>query len=75
VSEDDAHRSNNNVRSVGAFPVKPRAFGVPLCGIGLDRSARRANPAIVPSMRCFYDATRLSDNVRQIECWFSQIMS
>jgi putative transposase len=25
----------------------------------------------VPPMRCSYDATRLSDNVRQIECWFS----
>jgi len=24
-------------------------------------------------MRCSYDATRLSNNVRQIECWFSQI--
>jgi hypothetical protein len=23
-------------------------------------------------MRCSYDATRLSDNARRIECWFSQ---
>jgi hypothetical protein len=34
VSEDDAHRGNNDDRSVGAFAVKPRAFGAPLCGIG-----------------------------------------
>ena len=34
VSEDDAHRGNNDVCSVGAFAVKPRAFGAPLCGIG-----------------------------------------
>jgi hypothetical protein len=25
---------NNDDRSVGAFAVKPRAFGAPLCGIG-----------------------------------------
>ena len=39
------------------------------------RAARRgrANPATVPPMRCPYDATRLSDNVRQIECPFSQL--
>ena len=30
----DAHRGNNDDRSVGAFAVKPRAFGAPLCGIG-----------------------------------------
>jgi hypothetical protein len=30
VSEDDAHRSNNDD---GAIAVKPRAFGAPLCGI------------------------------------------
>ena len=34
VSEDDAHRGNNDDRSVGAFAVKPRAYGAPLCGIG-----------------------------------------
>jgi hypothetical protein len=34
VSEDDAHRGNNDDRSVGAFAVKRRAFGAPLCGIG-----------------------------------------
>jgi hypothetical protein len=31
VSEHDAHRGNNDDRSVGAFAVKPRAFGAPLC--------------------------------------------
>jgi hypothetical protein len=38
-----------------------------------DLTARRgrANPTTMPPMRCSYDATRLSDNVRQIECWFS----
>jgi hypothetical protein len=30
----DAHCGNNDDRSVGAFAVKPRAFGAPLCGIG-----------------------------------------
>ena len=34
VSEDDAHRGSNDDCSVGAFAVKPRAFGAPLCGIG-----------------------------------------
>jgi hypothetical protein len=34
VSEDDAHRGNNDDRSVGAFAVKARVFGAPLCGIG-----------------------------------------
>jgi hypothetical protein len=32
----------------------------------------RARPTTVPPMRCSYDATRLSDNVRRIESWFSQ---
>jgi hypothetical protein len=27
----------------------------------------------VPPKRCSYDATRLSDNVPQIECWFSEL--
>lgn len=33
---------------------------------------QRARPTTVPPMRCSYDATRLSDNVRLIECWCSQ---
>jgi len=57
VSEDDAHRSHNHDRSVGAFAVKPCTFGVPLCGIGLDRSERpsksgdRAADALL--LRCY----------------------
>jgi hypothetical protein len=34
VSAGDAHRSNNDDRSVRAFDVKRRAFGAPLCGVG-----------------------------------------
>jgi len=49
ASEDDAHRGNNDDRSVGAFAVKPRAFGAPLAALGLDRSARPSS----------YDATLL----------------
>jgi len=30
VSEDDAHRSNNDNRLVGAFAVKPRAISLAL---------------------------------------------
>jgi len=70
VSEDDAHRGNNDDRSVGAFAVKPRAFGAPLCGARRGR----ASPTTVPPMRCSYDATRLSNNLRQIECWFSHFL-
>ena len=40
--------------------------------LGLDRSAAEQNPATVPPMHCLTMPTRQSDNVRQIECWFSQ---
>jgi len=40
---------------------------------GLTARRGQANPPTVPPMRCSYDAARLSDNVRQIECWFSQL--
>jgi hypothetical protein len=34
VSDDDAHRNRTDDCSVGAFAVKPRACGAPLCGFG-----------------------------------------
>jgi hypothetical protein len=59
------------LRNRGLGPLaRPRAFGAPLCGIGACRSA---GPSSRAPMRCSYNATRLSDNVRQIECRFSQL--
>jgi hypothetical protein len=72
VSEDDAHRGNNDDRSVGAFAVKARTFGATLCGIGLDRSARPSKSGDRPLQCSGNQRTLLSDNVRQVECWFSQ---
>src|SRR5215467_14049823 len=54
-------------------PSSPAPSARRYAALGLDRSARRANPATVPPMRCSYAATRLSDNVGQIECWFSHV--
>src|SRR6266567_8589321 len=40
VLDNHAHCGNADDCSVRAFAVKPRAFDAPLCGLGLDRSAR-----------------------------------
>jgi hypothetical protein len=34
VSDGGAHRGSSDDCSVGAFAVKPRAYGAPLCGFG-----------------------------------------
>ena len=39
VSEDDAHRGNNDDRSVGAFAVKPAPSARRYTALGLERSA------------------------------------
>src|SRR6516164_11626235 len=44
--------------------------------VGPNKAQARLAPPLHgrrPPMRCSYDAARLSDNVRQIECWFSQL--
>jgi|SRR5262245_3568235 len=40
---------------------------------GLPLGVAEQTPGDRAPMRCSYDAIRLSDNLRQIECWFSQI--
>jgi hypothetical protein len=61
----------------GAFAVKPAPSARRDAALGLTARRGRANPATVPvmhSLRCSGNqGTRLSDNVRQVECWFSQV--
>jgi hypothetical protein len=45
VSDLRAHRGRTNDSSARAFAVKTRAFGAPLRGFGLDRSARPSKQA------------------------------
>src|SRR5258707_15716141 len=76
VSDDDAHCGDIDDRSVRAFAVKPAPSARRQAALGLTARRGRANPATVPlmhSLRCS-GLTGLSDNVRQVECWFSQIM-
>jgi len=77
VSDDDAHCGDIDDRSVRAFAVKPAPSARRDAALGLTARRGRANPATVPlmhSLRCPGNhGTRLSDNVRQVECWFSQV--
>src|SRR5437868_8633722 len=74
VSDDDAHCGEIDDRSVRAFAVKPAPSARRHAALGLTAWRGRANPATVPvmhSLRCSGNQdTRLSDNVRQVECWF-----
>jgi hypothetical protein len=78
VSDDDAHCGDIDDRSVRAFAVKPAPSARRDAALGLTARRGRANPATVPlmhSLRCSGNhGTRLSDNVRLVECWFSQLM-
>ena len=78
VSDDDAHCGDIDDRSVRAFAVKPAPSARRDAALGLTARRGRANPATVPLMhalRCSGNhRTRLSDNVRQVECWFSHII-
>jgi predicted ribosome quality control (RQC) complex YloA/Tae2 family protein len=76
VSEDDAHRGNMDDRSVHAFAVKP-APSARRYGWGLTLDAAKQTRPPVPPMRSntVPKLTPLSDNVRQVECWFSQLAS
>jgi hypothetical protein len=55
-----------------AWPLAARR-----AALGLTARRGRANPATVPlmhSLRCSGNhGTRLSDNVRLVECWFSRL--
>src|SRR4029434_7952073 len=77
VSDDDAQCGDIDDRSVRAFAVKPAPSARRDAALGLTARRGRANPATVPlmhSLRCSGNhRTRLSDNVRQVECWFSQL--
>jgi hypothetical protein len=59
-------------------PSSPRLRRAALCGFGLDRSARpsksgdRAANALTAMLG--NQGKQLSDNVRQVECWFSQLI-
>jgi hypothetical protein len=77
VSDDAPHCGDIDDRSVRAFTVKPAPSARRHAALGLTARRGRANPATVPlmrSLRCSGNhGTRLSDNVRQVECWFSQL--
>jgi hypothetical protein len=77
VSDDDAHCGDIDDRSVRAFAVKPAPSARRDAALGLTARRGRANPATVPlmhSLRCSGNhGTRLSDNVRLVECWFSHL--
>ena len=78
VSDDDAHCGDIDDRSVRAFAVKPAPSARRQAALGLTARRGRANPATVPlmhSLRCGNQGKRLSDNVRQVEGWFSQMRS
>jgi hypothetical protein len=75
----DAYRDNADDCSIRAFTVKPRAFGAPLGGVGVDRSARpskqgdHCRKAYLTMVGSIEDG-RLSDNVRQVEYWLPHVM-
>ena len=48
ISQTVSDLGNIYDRSIRAFAVKPRAFGAPLCGFGLDGSARSSKLLPVP---------------------------
>jgi hypothetical protein len=79
VSDDDAHCGDIDDRSVRAFAVKAAPSARRDAALGLTARRGRANPATLPlmhSLRCSGNhGTRLSDNVRLVECWFSHINS
>jgi hypothetical protein len=76
VSDDDAYCGDMMIARSALSPPSPRLRRAAICGIGLDRSARpsksgdRAANALTAMLG--NQGTRLSDNVRQVECWFSQ---
>jgi hypothetical protein len=78
VSDDGRASRRHNGRSVRAFAVKPRACGAPQKRRwGLTAWRGRAIPVTVPPMPhddALVNHRTRSDNVRQVECWFSQIM-
>jgi hypothetical protein len=51
--------------------VKPRALGADMRHSDLTARRDRANNRTAKAL--LYDATRSSDNLPQIECWFSQL--
>jgi hypothetical protein len=79
VSDDDAYCGDIDDCSVRAFAVKPAPSARRHAALGLTARRGRANPATVPLMHSTAMApvinqrALLSDNVRQVECWFSQI--
>jgi hypothetical protein len=77
VSDDDAHRGG---MMIALFAVKPRAYCAPQKqALGLDRSARpsnfgdRAANALTTHVPVNH-RSRVSDNVREVECWFSHLI-
>jgi hypothetical protein len=80
VSDDDAYCGDIDDCSVRAFAVKPAPSARRHAALGLTARRGRANPATVPLMHSTAMApvinqrTLLSDNVRQVECWFSQMI-
>jgi hypothetical protein len=79
VSDDDAYCGDIDDCSVRAFAVKPAPSARRHAALGLTARRGRANPATVPLMHSTAMApvinqrTLLSDNVRQVECWFSHM--
>jgi hypothetical protein len=77
VSDDDAHRGG---MMIARFAVKPRAYGAPQKrALGLDRSARPSNfgdraANVLTTHVPVNHRTRVSDNVREVECWFSHLI-
>jgi hypothetical protein len=76
VSDDDAYCGDIDDCSVRAFAVKPAPSARRHAALGLTARRGRANPATVPLVHSnapvINQRTLLSDNVRQVECWFSQ---
>jgi hypothetical protein len=79
VSDDDAHCGDIDDRSVRAFAVKPAPSARRHAALGLDCSARPSKSGDRTAnelTRCSGNQrTRLSDNVRQVECWFSHLIA
>jgi hypothetical protein len=77
VFDDDAHCGDMMIGRSALSPSSPRLRRAALCGFGLDRSARpskfgdRAANAFTAMLD--NQGKRLSDNVRQVECWFSRL--
>jgi hypothetical protein len=78
VSDDDAHCGDMMIARSALSPLSPRLRRAALCGFRLDRSARpsksgdRAANALTAMLG--NQGKRLSDNVREVECWFSHII-